>query len=357
MKIGILTFHCAHNYGAVLQCYALQETLKTRGHNVEIIDYRPKSITENYKVLGNLAKYKGLNGAKNLAKDVLCLRRSFIRHQKFEYFIEKHLRISIPTKEGKIPDDYDIYIIGSDQVWNPYVTHGFDGVYFGAFLKKGKCISYAASMETSTLTEAQSKFFSKALRNFDAISVREFKLAELLQPLTTKTISVVLDPTLLANVSIWDKMVDHVKGKSYVLVYQVQEDPNTIRIANNIADQLGCNVVSLVSWVRCGYKKGRKQCASPSDFVNLIREAKCIVTTSFHGTAFSVIFNKPFYCVTLKDSWNSRSKSLMTQLDLESRIVKWDESPSFSDINYSSINYKLRRLRDKSLDFLEQNLH
>ena len=130
MKIGILTFHCAHNYGAVLQCYALQEMLKGMGHTVEIIDYRPDYLRMPFDVI-NLHRIQSRNLlrlVKSIILETLSLSQRIIRHRKFDSFIKYYLNLS---RSVGISSDYDVYVMGSDQIWNPKITNGFDGVYFG----------------------------------------------------------------------------------------------------------------------------------------------------------------------------------------------------------------------------------
>ena len=210
-KIGILTFHCAHNYGAVLQCYALQETLKKMGHDVEVIDYRPQYLLSPYAVF-NINRIKSNNPLKIIKRSIretILLGVRLKRYYTFYQFIKNKLSLSSRITKYNIPESYDVYIMGSDQIWNPKITEGFDPVYFGNFnFQKGskKYISYAASMEANELNNQAKNTYKKFLKNFDSISVRENQLAELLQPLSEKNIETVLDPTLLADNQIWDNI-------------------------------------------------------------------------------------------------------------------------------------------------------
>lgn len=357
MKIGMLTFHCAHNYGAVLQCYALQEMLKGMGHTVEIIDYRPYYLRVPYDVI-NLHRIQSRNPlrlVKRAISETLSLPQRIIRHRKFDSFIKHYLNLS---KSAGISSDYDVYVMGSDQIWNPKITNGFDGVYFGylPFPKvKKKYIAYAASMETEQLDSAEEDYLRKSLKNFDAISVRETQLATLLQPLTDKKVSVVLDPTLLADSSVWNIFFGQKPlNRKYVLVYQVRVDKNTLRIARHIASQLDAEVVAISSYPTCRKCCNLYQTESPQDFVNWIKHASCVVTTSFHGTAFSIILNRPFYSLAL-GTGDTRSASLLKLVGLEDRLIDKTASPSFQEIDYTGIkvNERLERYRNDSRAFLQ----
>ena len=357
MRIGILTFHCAHNYGAVLQCYALQETLKAMGHNVKVIDYRPDFLLNPYKIW-NINRNKDYNSFfKRLILECLTLHRGLVRCRAFDSFIKTRLNL---TKEQTIPSSFDAYIMGSDQIWNPQITKGFHKPYFGYFnfpKENRKYIAYAASMEASSLTQEAKAFYMKALDNFNAVSVREKTLADLLQPLTSKKIETVLDPTLLANTNIWNSIVKRpLLNCKYVLVYQVRCDKNTRRIAQDIADQIGAKVIEITAWINWKFKKNVYQCCSPEEFLGWIKYASCIVTTSFHGTAFSVIFNKPFYCVKLGKG-DTRATSLLHELGLENRMIEKTSSPNFRSIDYRQATMNLADLQNKSYQYLVSSLN
>ena len=358
MKIGILTFHCAHNYGAVLQCYATQEFLRSKGHDVEIINYRPKYLLQPY-LLFNIRRIISRNPIlmlKKVIKEILTFHIRYKRWKGFEKFINNRLILSECVEKTSIQSKYDIYIVGSDQIWNNRITNG-DDTYFCKFpFEKGckKYISYAASMEATTLDK--NALYKNLLNDFDAISVREKNIQNLLTPYTNLPIQHVLDPTLMVSPKIWDSLPSKSDNKDkYVVVYQVAENPNTIRIAEHIAEQIGAKVKILVAWI--GKSSSIKfQDATPEDFVDTIRNAACVVTTSFHGTAFSIIFNKPFYTIKLNAGWDTRSESLLKSISLEERLIGIDDTPIFSAIDYSDVNIKLEELRQESQNFLLNNL-
>lgn len=354
MKVGILTFHCAHNYGAVLQCYALQETLKKMGCNVVVIDYRPNYLITPYKVF-NFRRLLTKNIwllFKRCVVESLTLPTKIIRSRNFNAFIKHFLNLS---KKECISPNFDAYIMGSDQIWNSGITNGFDGCYFGylPFPKEHrKYIAYAASMETEVLDENAQAYLQTALNNFDAISVREKHLAQLLQPLIDKPIKIVLDPTLLVDRHVWDKFLGTcpINGK-YVLVYQVRENKETCRIAHEVAKQIGAVVIAIsasVSWRRSEKTYQRE---SPQSFINWIKHASCVITTSFHGTAYSIIFDRPFYYVKW-GTGDTRAESLLSATGLLNRILDKKLLPIFEDIDYIEVNRKLEKLRTESHDFL-----
>lgn len=364
MKIGILTFHCAHNYGAVLQCYGLQEALKAMGHDVQVIDYRPDYLWKPYKVF-NIQRFRTnslYELLKLVAKETILLPNRIKRHRAFDDFIKKRFNLSHSITQQDIPSCYDVYVMGSDQIWNPKITKGFDQVYFGYFsFQKAnkKYVAYAASMESTKLEPNSINFLLKSLNNFDAISVREMQLAEQLHSLTGKKIETVLDPTLLVDHSIWNKIaIEPLKKKGYVLVYQIRMDTNVMHIADSIANQLNTHVIEITGNLTFQFNnRKRVQYASPEEFLGLIKNAACILTTSFHGTAFSVIFNRPFYCIALNDGYDTRSQSLLASIGLEHRIIGKNDMPVFSTIDYDNgINDCIMNMRAASMQFLQENL-
>ena len=362
MKIGILTFHCAHNYGAMLQCYALQEHLVSMGHSVQVINYQPTYLLKPYNVfdIDRILSKNVFKMIKNILRELFMLQKRIRRHRAFNHFLKNNIRISKLCDKQTISDDFDVYIFGSDQIWNPKITDGVDGMYFGCFpFPKGQniYISYAASIGLDSIDSAYGEILKENLKNIDHVSVREEAMVKLLKPYTDKQIKVVLDPTLLVSKAIWNKLPDNVKRRNYVLVYQVREDPNTMEFAQHIARQLNADVVKLVAWVRRKSVNGEDSSASPEDFVSYIKHASCVVTTSFHGTAFSVIFNKPFYCLKLGGGIDNRSRSLLSILELDNRMIDKNERPTFSSIDYSLANKRLEHMRYESNSFLNLSLN
>jgi hypothetical protein len=359
MRIGILTFHFAHNYGAVLQAYALQECLKNMGHKVTIINYKQRYVARVHNVF-SLSRFKIKSPVilvKKIIFELLVLSRRILRYFRFNKFISSCLNLSAPVDKKNIPQNFDLYIIGSDQIWNYRITNSFDGVYFGDFRRNSasKLVSYAASMELLSLSESQQEYIKTKLEHFDGISVRESSLAELLQPLTGKRIFTTLDPTFLIDGPQWDAITKRkILAKKYVLIYQVWHNKGSARIAAIIAKQLDAEIIevpgnSVNTW---RIKKNHIQCMSPFDFVGLIRYASCVITTSFHGTALSVVFNRPFYAIKPEDRKNNRVTEILEKLGLSNRNISGNDDPQFSEIDYTIINQRLVGLRDGSMSFI-----
>lgn len=356
MKIGILTFHRAHNYGAVLQCYALQEILKRRGHQVQVIDYRQPWIEEFYRFISpDMLRRAGSPSEvlayikKNLKKFLLAPLRS--RH--FASFRNMYLDLSVPCDQKMIPD-YDCYVIGSDQLWSLHCLGGeSDEVYFGRFRhgSKSRVIGYAISADMKSVETLKDEL-PLLVSGFDALSMREKETAEKVALYSSMHCDVCLDPTLLTDKSLWEPVINNKwKRRRYVLIYEVRwkkEDKGRLRrMAEKIASKIGdgCEVIDLS---RVNH--------SVSDFISLFRYAAYVVTTSFHGTVFSILFQRPFYVMPLWNGYDLRYMELLGNLGAADRVVNDGDDPLPADVDFVQISSRLSVLRESSFDFLERNI-
>ncbi len=358
MKIGILTFHCAHNYGAVLQAYALQEYLKTcdGGNEVELIDYRPWWLTRPYEVfpLPRLCDVPLLRKIWRVARWCRWLPRHLMeisprgkRSCGFEKFISEKMHLSrerFGEEEGvpaTVAERYDAIFLGSDQIWNPAITHGCDAAFLGNFpVPAGTLkIAYAASAGSASGTIGDNPVFASALKNFDAISVREKVLEEALQTKTELKVETVLDPTLLVDKSVWDAIaVEPPKTqKKYVLLYQVSFAKAAPKIARELAVQIGAEIVEIKPGA-VSFSRNIKNAETPEQFVGWFKNAACVVTTSFHGTAFALINEKPLYYVGNGTLTEIRPRQILRALGLEHRVISDGKTPAFSEIDYAKVN-------------------
>lgn len=355
MKVGIFTFHCAHNYGAVLQAYALQQYLSRKGFEVCIVDYRPEYLVRPYKVLDICGYFSDglIEFLKTLISKLFLLPKTIHRRKGFERFIRNRLNIEYLDLSSS-NNDFDVFVFGSDQIWNPKLCKGLDPVYFGDFYAaRGKLlISYAASMGGISLKEDDEIYLKGALEKFVYISVRERSLQQYLVSLTQKNVSTVMDPTFLLDSLLWNEIaVKPVIDNPYVLLYQVLPNKEAMRIARQIANQIGGTVIELKAYLSLTHQTPY-QCASPEEFLGLFKYASCVVTTSFHGTAFSLIFNRNFYVVRLTQGMNTRSESLLQDLNLLNRMVESADNLAFSQIDYSIVNPMMQVLIKQSESFL-----
>ena len=361
MKIGLLTFHAAHNYGAVLQAYATQEQIKEMGYAIEVIDYNPDYLIKQ-KLFPLSSTNSLIVNVKLLIEGMITLPWKLKRRTSFQKFIAQQLQLS-ERKYHNQPftenDGYDVFVMGSDQIWNCKLTKGFDSVYLGDFKIKptAKKITYAASMSHYALTIAQVDEFSKLLTNFTAISVREQELHDYLEKSYNKESTVVLDPTFLLSAQKWSSIaVKPKKTKKYVLVYSIDLREDALRMAYKIAEEIGAEVIELSMSVDKNVLKNNYQTASPEEYVGLFEHSEFVVTSSFHGTAFSVIFNKPFFSIAHGSDKDSRQKTILNNLGVINRFITKDSNPSFETLDYTIPNQKLNAMRETSIQFLNKKL-
>lgn len=322
-NICIITFHCAHNYGAVLQAYALKKYLERIGNNVYFYDYRPKYLINKYKIF-NLRRFISFNISKCINKTITELAIINTRYKKyhlFEKFINSFL---LNNKNNAISPGtlatygIDYIILGSDQIWNTNITKGIDKIYWGDLDIKIPCISYAASMECKVEPENE-EYIKNSLTKFKAISVRENNLHDfLLDNLNIKS-QIVTDPTFLLSEQDWLEISSPIIDTSkFILLYYFGYNKKLFDKIENYATKIDCKLIIITVGVNSD-----KRCLntiSPENFIWLIKNAQLVITNSFHGTAFSIIFKTPFYTLK-KEGSNSRIESLCKLTNLEDRIL------------------------------------
>ncbi len=350
MKIGILTFHAAHNYGAVLQCYALKEYLQSLGHEVSIIDYRQEYLLGCYKWFNLKTLLKAaVNG--NLFTTCRNMLTKKTRGRKFDDFTKRMFDLSDPSLLNT--EFYDYVVIGSDQVWSTKLTNGYDDYYWGQFKHpiKTKIISYAASLEI--LWPEKEDFIVKSkLKAFYRISTREKELAHKIHSLLPgKEVVTCVDPTLLLDCEKWGKLAKkpNIKEK-YIFYYQVRHSQMGLDFAKKVSHEKKCKLLVLSADVKNENTDDIKN-ASPEELLGLIKYADCVISSSFHGTVFSVIFKKQFFSIS-NGTKDSRVRNLLEGLHLMNHFV---ESSDF-DIDVSTIidDNKLQDYIKSSVEYLKQ---
>lgn len=352
MKIGILTFHRACNYGAVLQCFALQEVLKRMGYEVKVIDYAQETIDKGYKVvqwrrLFSYLYHLNLRTAAWYIKNIpLALKKRLL----FKRFVNKYLDTTKECHVNNIPLDFDVYIIGSDQLWNTKLTAGLDPVYTGLFERKSntRLFTYAVSTNVEAVENVPSDKWKNCLDSFDIISVREPQVADLLRKKTTYDIRVDSDPTLITNADIWEPLINEkYKNKHYVLLYEIwgrskHQGKSLYVHAKKLAESLNIELLDLSD-----YK------SEVDDFVSAFKYAEVVITSSFHGTAFAIIFQRPFYVYKLNDSMDGRYVDLMNYLKADNQVKDLDFLPSVKPvIDFNSLSALLNKRKNESLLYL-----
>ena len=360
MKIGILTFHNAYNYGAVLQAYALQTFLKQKGYNVQFIDYRNANVEKDYV----LFKRKQILRKNVFYAAKYCINETY-RYIKFKSFhknVVSILNISSPIQgtDDIKSMNYDVILIGSDQLWNTKITDGYDSFYWGFFPAgtSRKVITYAICMNVELLTDKDKEIIKRGLNNFSYLSVRESNLRNILESLSKKNIYMSVDPTFLLDRVSWKEVIEHNHSlpTKYVLVYAILESDKVIKNAKKLADMKQMKLIIMKPIAEVKAFKGYYQPSSPFGFISAIAYADYVVTSSFHGLAFSLIFKKQFY--VMGDSGkNERMKSLLSNLDISERFIESIDSAPTSSINYSNVSPKLDNMRSASFNYLNEAIN
>ena len=352
MKLGIVTFHRAINYGAVLQTYALQQTLFELGIDNEVIDYRSEKIERLYKIFTPL-----LSNIKNLSVYPRAKKKI-----EFDSFLKKYIKLSNGYREKKelekIETDYDAFITGSDQVWCEKCARE-DSTYFLDFINNSKKkYSYAASIGKSAVSEDLQEKYEKFLKDYSLVSIREASSKELMQQCKKENVNVHIDPTLLLNKEKWNRVAKKQANKGeYILLYTVLGQYKLYEFANQLSKKTGLPIIylneAMLNRVK-GYKY--KVGVSPEEFVGYFANAKYVVTNSFHGTAFSIIYHKKFFVeIEAVGRKNIRSEELMEKLGLSERNINCIDIERYDkEIDWMSVDGILENERKESKDYLRR---
>ena len=360
MKLALLTFHNAMNYGAILKSYALQTYLTDEFNcEVTIVNYTPAYFK---KVFFNPMKPLTACGLKNklksMAKLVLRYRETkniSLKEVKLKEFISKNLNTSQIVYKPIEEESYDAYVVGSDQVWNLELLQN-DLTYLLDFVTNTRKISYATSFKISDVDEFALNAYKKFLPTFDFISVRERNLSDYLAQIGITSTSV-LDPTLLIDSKFWMDQTDSCRliRKRYLLLYYVNLPDRLVSEAFEYANKNNLIVVSLNSlhnhkgYIDYSY-------ASIEQFLNLSKYADAIFTTSFHGFVFSIIFQKKMYFEVPQNSYNNNERllDLANKLELSNRNLS--KGLIDDDIDWNSVEHLLKKYREISGNYLKDAL-
>jgi Polysaccharide pyruvyl transferase len=371
MKVGIVTLHKVLNFGSVLQAYCTCVVLKRFGFEPEIIDYMEPRFTIQGAVKGIFREvFHGKQKRSLASKLVLSLMKTLsyaIQYMNFERFISSHLTITQSRFTNfdsilKTPPYADIYLTGSDQVWNSEYNSGIDRAHFLDFAPAGKPrISYAASFGKDKLRPEEFDETRELLQKYSSISVRESSGVQIVDDLGIPGAQHVLDPTLLLSREEWAKEFVLVRPEKdrYLLIYSVERSLDEIvySAARKIADAKGLPVVFLSQAAKLSTMKScesQRSFSEVKDFLRYFYHADFVVASSFHGTAFAINFNRQFVSV-LPPKFGARPRSLLNLVGLNDRIVEdgvdLDKVSTF--IDYTAVNRILEQERKRSLAFLE----
>lgn len=359
-RIGILTLNDYFNYGNRLQNYALQRFLLnlTSVENVETIWYRKNNmrINRKYITFDNIRRYifNRHNYREYIDKHILF--NDIIRENIIKRFSDKYIySVFFYNVKTDVNNDYDYFIVGSDQIWNPASVDLKNE--FLQFADRNKRIAYAASFGVSEIKSDKVDIVKKGLEGIDFISVREYAGAKIVKDLTGKEVPVLVDPTLLLTINEWDKIIERpvwYRDEKYILVYFLSKLPDKIKKdIHNLSEKYKLKIVDLMDKENIDY-----YCSSPSEFLYLIKNCSLMYTDSFHGTVFSIINKKPFVVSSRENvgmNMDSRIDTLLSMFHLENRKVSKDNNYEIAnpmEIEFPDVEAILERERQRSKEFL-----
>lgn len=361
MKIIVTTIFRTLNFGAVLQAYALHSKLISMGHDCKILNYRPVEIERRFNHILTFP-----SSFKQLFYNILLIvryRKSREMIRSSNEFLNKYLRLS----DSYItyldilnnPPVGNVFLCGSDQIWNPRlsINKGISPIYFLKFVKDSNAIkaSYAASVGENFLDEKYKNEIKDNLKSFDFISVREEKAKEILS-FVNREIDVIADPVFLLNKNQWLNIAKFKEfGRKYILCYFLYHPKFLNSLLKKIKKETGYSIIIVSNdpYTKI-FGSTHLNNIGPDVFLGLIANAEIILTSSFHGTALSILFNKQFYSV-VPPNRGSRILNILEKTGLQDRIIE-NEITFRNDlsINYVEVEKKVEKLRSESIDYLNK---
>jgi len=367
MKIGILTYHRAENYGALLQAYSLRTYLQGLGHEVSFVDYWPDYHVNFFKVFSwdrfKHAVWKGKLEYLLGATLWNCPKRK--RRKRLQQFIKVQLGVTGKPRYNentKETEHFDVVVYGSDQIWRKQNMGGvgFDDWYFGAKnVQADMKIVYAGSMGTVKTTTADDEYVSRMMPNFQAISVREADLQSYLQILHIPS-TLVIDPVFLLSKEQWQQVAaprNDMEGK-YILFYNLLNKAESVKFAEKLSKETGLPIKEINKKMSFRHLGERYiSTASVQEFLQMVRDADYVVSNSFHGVAFSIIFEKQFFAVGMGEKSN-RVETLLANAGIPERYVQGGAIPMIQgkNIDYAKVKESLLDALIVSKNFLNSSL-
>ena len=365
-KVELITLQRVPNYGSVLQAYATQKILESLSYEVEIINYFPERMTIKAMLRRIKDKNKKLNNSilmRTIARVIIIPSyiKRFSSFKKFyknlnqtkkEYHSNEEIKKDLPVA--------DIYCTGSDQVWNSEWNEGVDKALFLDFAPDNKKkVAISASFGKKSLNDDEIIITKELLSKYSNISLREKSGVDILKQLKIDNSINILDPTLLLNKQEWEIVASKkFTNEKYILVYNLNRNSKIDRYAENLSKETGLKIKYLSYQIHEFYKKGKMYCnPKVEDFLSLIKNAEYVITDSFHGTAFSLNFEKEFVIV-YPEKYSTRIQSILELLDLKDRVAKDEKDLKVCEkkINYSTVSKKLNNERIKSIEWIKNAL-
>lgn len=345
--IGIMTFHRASNYGAVLQAYALQRAFHNNGCEAIIVNYLNKTVEEDHRPSGLFRHHSPLSAAL----------RYPIKEKKdrlFNEFRDRKLKMSeelVPSDLAHVRDRYSAFVAGSDQVWNDRFS-GLDPAYMLTFAYDHQRYSYACSLGFDKFPEGTAEKYREYLKGMKCISLREESAAPLLSSIGLES-RIDVDPTLLLTREDWTAFAQKPDRKEpYILIYTVNKDVHLIEYARRLSEKTGCRIVYLNNQMKSNRDIPRVRYSTPEEFVGWFESAEYVLTNSFHGTVFAILFNRKCRVeLETAGKFNVRSQDLLRKCGLDSCILGRSGEDLFSP-DWENANECLSTLKEQSAAYI-----
>ena len=370
MSVSALTITCHDvcNHGASLQACALAAYLREHGCQARIIDYLPDYLRHeasywrvpNPAWAGSFLRRMIYRIVKFPRNRLFARRRAAFDRFNQHYLPRTDRRWFSSEQLREEPPRADLYICGSDQIWNPLFPNGRDGAFYLDFAPaEARRISYAASFATESIPAQWRESIKDRIGKLDAVSVRESSGVRILSEMGIEARTVV-DPVFLQSHSFWEKISEDsplarsLKSQKYVLLYRFEGDDATAAAARRMADRRGLKLFSVNGEPLAERSFDRY---GPETFLALIQNAQVVVATSFHAAAFSITFHKEFFIARRREAINTRMADLLASLGLDGRLIDPERLPSSGpDISWTEVERLLEQQRTRSEDFLRENI-
>ena len=363
MKVSVITRHAIANYGSLLQAFATQKVLESLGHECEIVDYirDDESYRQHEKTLLKQKKEWNNNPIKKALYLMMRQPESVKSGKRFEK--ERNELLALSERYSSLefllnnPPKADVYMTGSDQVWGPVANGTYDDSYLLSFTD-GKKIAYAASFGHTEMTEEIEDYYKQWLSKYSSIAVREDSAVNILKDMGINA-SQVLDPTLLLDKETWKEYLLPVKKKKYILAYQLHNDKKLGEYAKKVAKEKGLPLIRISPSFHQITREGKFiWCPKLGEFLSYVANAECMITDSFHGTAFAINFNTPFVEVLPNNKTGTRNMSILNLTKLTDRVLKDfnDTDLANKEIDFTYANSVIEEQRQHSINILKRML-
>lgn len=369
MKTGIITFHNSYNCGSMLESYAIHKYLKNVGVNNEIVDYSNEGQKELYSI------FSKNNSIKNVVKNVILLphfKRLSKNNMEYENFKIKNFSLSSKYNNSDELNNanYSLVVAGSDQIWNITIKDS-DDCYFLPWANNSRRVAYAPSFGAKKISDYtdDEKKYKDFLLKFDALSIRENNGKRWIQEMINKDVPVLIDPTLLLDANEYDAILDNsfeIPYEDYIFFYCPRFNKDICKFMKKISKKYKLPVIAwsarnyyLKGISRFGFKLPEYE--SPAVYLKLIKNAKIVFTTSFHGTIFSTIYRKNFYTIKNGEMYGNDDRviTLLDSLKMQSRLIPYDFDDEYNyltDVDYSKYEIELPILQEKAKKYIEDNI-